>query len=73
MSTSRAIIGRRIKLKRKQKKLTQQQLADLLGVDRQYVWKLENEKKNLTFDYLDKVIKKLNCIHEDFLNNNSNQ
>lgn len=68
MSTSRAIIGRKIKIRREQKNLTQQQLADLLGVDRQYVWKLENGKKNLTFDYLDKVIKNLNCLPEDFLN-----
>ena len=72
MSTSRAIIGRKIKQQRKKKNLTQQELVDMLGVDRQYIWKLENGKKNLTFDYLDKVMKKLNSKHADFLNNNSN-
>jgi transcriptional regulator with XRE-family HTH domain len=72
MSTSREIIGRKIKNQRKKKNLTQQELADLLQVDRQYVWRLENGKINMTLDYLDKIIFKLNCKHEDFFNNNSN-
>jgi len=72
MNTSREIIGRKIKFQRKKKNLTQQELADLLQVDRQYVWRLENGKINMTLDYLDKIILKLNCKQEDFFNNNSN-
>ena len=67
MNTSREIIGQMIKVRRKEKKLTQQQLADLLGVDRQYIWRLENGKVNLTMDYLDNVITKLKCTHADFI------
>jgi transcriptional regulator with XRE-family HTH domain len=67
MKTSKEIIGQMIKVRRKEKKLTQQQLADLLEVDRQYIWRLENGKVNLTMDYLDNVIKKLNCTHADFI------
>ena len=67
MSTSRAIIGRKIKTVRQQKKLSQQELADLLGVDRQYIWKIENGKKNITLDYLDKIISKLKSHQNDFL------
>lgn len=67
MSTSKEIIGRLIKTQRKKKKLTQQQLGDMLGADRQYVWKLENGKKNITLDYLDKVIATLESKQDDFL------
>lgn len=69
---AKEIIGKRIKFLREQRNLSQQDLADLLNVDRQYIWKLETGKKNLTLDYLDKIIFKLNCKHEDFLNIISN-
>lgn len=56
-----------IKSRRKERDFTQKQLADLLEVDRQYVWRLENGKVNFTMDYLDKVIYKLNCDQKDFI------
>lgn len=68
MESSRKIIGRIIKRFRKKKGLTLNELADKLDVDRQYIWKLENGKKNISPDYLDKVIDKLGCKHEDFFN-----
>ena len=67
METSREIIGLMIKSKREEKAISQQALSDLLDVDRQYVWRLENGKINLTLNYLDKVIEKLNCKQDDFL------
>ncbi|WP_396140882.1 helix-turn-helix domain-containing protein [Flavobacterium sp.] len=67
METAREIIGLMIKLKREEKAISQQALGDLLDVDRQYVWRLENGKINLTLNYLDKVIEKLNCKQADFL------
>jgi transcriptional regulator with XRE-family HTH domain len=66
-STSKEIIGVLIETRRKSKKISQQELATLLQVDRQYIWKLENGKVNLTMNYLDKVIKELNCLHSEFL------
>ena len=68
MKKSKSIIGRTIKYRRKKLGLTLQELANLLEVDRQYVWKLENGKINMSLDYLDKVIDKLGCKHEDFFN-----
>jgi len=56
VKSSREIIGRIIKLQRKMKGFTLQELADKLDVDRQYVWRLENGKINMSLDYLDKVI-----------------
>ena len=67
MKSSKLIIGLMIKSRRKEKKFSQKHLADLLDVDRQYVWRLENGKVNLTMDYLDKVIIQLNCINKDFI------
>jgi transcriptional regulator with XRE-family HTH domain len=67
METAREIIGLMIKSKREEKAISQQALGDLLDVDRQYVWRLENGKINLTLNYLDKVIEKLNCKQADFL------
>ena len=46
--------------------MTLQQLADLLEVDRQYVWRLENGRINVTPDYLDIIIEKIGCSQEDF-------
>ncbi len=56
-----------IKSKRLKKDFTQKQLADFLEVDRQYIWRIENGKVNLTLDYLDKVIYKLDCEQKDFI------
>jgi len=67
MMTSKEIVGAMIKDKRLKKVITQQQFADLLNVDRQYIWKLENGRVNLTMDYLDKIVVELGCLHSDFL------
>lgn len=67
MKSSKVIIGLMIKSRRKQKQFSQKHLADLLEVDRQYVWRLENGRVNLTMDYLDKVIIKLNCVQKEFI------
>lgn len=72
MTTSKEIIGRILKRQREQRNLSLQELADLLGVDRQYIWRLENGRINMTMDYLDKIIDRLKSKHEDFLNNNDN-
>ena len=66
-STSKQMIGVLIEARRKSKKISQQELANLLQVDRQYIWKLENGKVNLTMNYLDKVIKELSCLHSEFI------
>lgn len=73
MTTSKEIIGRIIKRKREERNLTLRELADLLGVDRQYVWRLENGRINMTLDYLDKILVQLKTKKEDFYNiNDSN-
>jgi transcriptional regulator with XRE-family HTH domain len=67
MKSTKEILGSLIKSRRLEKNFSQKQLADLLEVDRQYVWRLENGKVNFTMDYLDRVIYKLNCEQKDFI------
>ena len=69
--TAKQIIGKKIKLLREKKNMTQQELADLIKTDRQYVWKLEQGKKNITLDYLDKIAKALNVSQDEFINTNT--
>ena len=66
LKTSKKIIGKMIKIKREERKITQSQLAGLLNIDRQYIWRIENGIINLTMDYLDKIILALGCSHSDF-------
>ncbi|MFM9839639.1 MAG: helix-turn-helix domain-containing protein [Cyclobacteriaceae bacterium] len=72
MTTAKEIIGRIIKRERERQNMTLQELADRLGADRQYIWRLENGRINMTLDYLDKIIQHLKCRKEDFFNINSN-
>ena len=67
MKSSKEILGSLIKSRRLEKNFTQKKLADLLEVDRQYVWRLKNGKVNFTMDYLDKVIYRLDCEQKDFI------
>lgn len=70
MSRTKVLIGYRIKAKRIEMGLTQQELAAKLLVDRQYISKLEGGKINMSLDYLDKVLTELNCtVDELFINN----
>ena len=65
---SKKIIGRAIKHERKKKKFTQQDLADRLDTERNYVCRLEAGKINLTVNYLDKIIAILETNHAEFFN-----
>jgi transcriptional regulator with XRE-family HTH domain len=70
--SSKAIIGQRIKFFREKNNLTQQELADLINSEKQYISKLEHGKKNMTLNNLDKIIAALKCKHEDFFNTSIN-
>ena len=59
-------IGKLIKQHRLEQKLTQQELATLIGVDRQYIWNLENGRINFSINYLEDIIIKLKCTNKDF-------
>ena len=49
------LLGQAIKLVRKERNLTQQQLGDLVGVQKAQISKLENSMKNARFETILKV------------------
>lgn len=62
------IVRTNIKKYRLEKNLTQQQLADLCGISRQYVTDIENEsrKKHITIAILGRIADSLNIHIEQF-------
>lgn len=62
------IIRDNIKKYRKEKKLTQQDLADLAGISRQYVTDIENENRNkhITIAILGRIADAMNVNIELF-------
>lgn len=51
----RSIIARNLRLQRQSARLTQEQLADLAGLDRNYIGKLEREENSPTVDTLEAI------------------
>ncbi len=66
MSRTRKLIAVLIKKERTKAGLTQQELADKLKTDRQYISKIESGKINMSLDYLDKIIIAVKCEHKKF-------
>lgn len=54
-----------IKAIRKDKKLQQQELADMVGINRSYISAIENGKFLPTSDILLKIARALNCYYTD--------
>lgn len=57
----------RIKLLRKESKLTQEQMASYLNVDQSLVTKLENGTRNLNVDLIEKICNLFGCTEEYLL------
>lgn len=64
--SSQIIIGKIIKQQRIKSGHTLDDLAIKLNTDRQYVWKIENGKINISLTYLDRIINVLKSSHNDF-------
>jgi transcriptional regulator with XRE-family HTH domain len=58
--TLRNSVGERIRAIRKAKELTQQQLAELSGMDDTYIGSLERGERNFSIDTLEKILIALN-------------
>lgn len=51
----RSVVARNLRLLRQVSDLTQEQLADLAGLDRNYIGKLEREENSPTVDTLEAI------------------
>ena len=49
--------------------LTLQEFGEKFGKDKQYVWAIENGRKNISIDLLHKIIEAHGAHHRDFFNN----
>ena len=58
-------VGLKIKFKRLQKGLTQEQLAELIGVHEKYIGKIETGKQNITIKTLNRLA---NALEIDICN-----
>ncbi|HEY6160715.1 MAG TPA: helix-turn-helix transcriptional regulator [Bacteroidia bacterium] len=68
-------IGLRIKELRTEKKLTQEELAWAAEIDRTYMNHVENGRKNISVEILEKIVKALSTDFSTFFNpikNNGN-
>lgn len=61
-------LGKNLKKIRLAKKMSQGDIAKILGVDRGYISKIENGKKNLTLQTTAKLAKALRVSAVDLLN-----
>lgn len=52
-----AVLARNIKMLREAHNMTLDQLGELIGVSRQAIWNLENEKSWITIDKVEKLSK----------------
>ena len=62
----RAVVARNLRVMRKQKGFTQEELADLAGINRNYVGQIEREEKSPTIDLLERLVVALDVEPEVF-------
>ena len=62
-------IGKRIKELRKQKKIPQEKLAEMIGISPNYMSALERGAYNIKLDLLVQIIDCLDCTADDVFNN----
>jgi transcriptional regulator with XRE-family HTH domain len=55
----RAVVARNLRVLRKQKDFTQEELADIAGINRNYIGQIEREEKSPTVDVIEKLAKAL--------------
>ena len=62
------LVGKRVKELRNNLRISQEELADLAGLDRTYVTSVECGKRNISIVNIEKLAKALNITIKDFFN-----
>lgn len=60
-------VSQTLRILRKEKNLTQDELSHLAGLDRTYISGIERGIRNLTINSLEEIIKALNLSPDEFL------
>jgi transcriptional regulator with XRE-family HTH domain len=61
-------IGLRIKELRSNKKISQEKLAELADLDRTYINSVENGRRNISIENVEKITKALDVTLQEFFN-----
>jgi transcriptional regulator with XRE-family HTH domain len=69
----REIVARNLRRLRRAKRLSQEELADRAGINRNYVGMLEREEKSATVDMLEKLADVLNIDPIEFFKRSSRE
>ena len=67
MSLNLKMLGTNIQSKRKAKNLNQEELAFRVGISRNYMSMIENDKKEVSITFLVEIAENLGCTVNDFL------
>jgi len=65
------MLGNAIKKSRLEKNLTQEKLAEIIGITPMHIKQLESERRNPSFDVLYKLISELNLSLDTLFSNNT--
>lgn len=72
----RSLFGKNLKKIRMQKKLTQQEFAELVGLQPNFIAQIETGYRAVSFKTIEKIVKSININYKelfDFENNQSNE
>ena len=62
------LVGKRVKELRNELGISQEELADLAGLDRTYITSVECGRRNISIINIEKLAKALNVTVKDFFN-----
>ena len=62
------LVGKRVKESRNELGISQEELADLAGLDRTYITSVECGRRNISIINIEKLAKALNVTVKDFFN-----
>lgn len=62
------LVGKRVKELRNELGISQEELADLAGLDRTYITSVECGRRNISIINIEKLAKALNVTIKDFFN-----
>ena len=70
MKTKKELLGLRIKEFRENRKLTQDKLSEMVGIDPKHLSRIENGRNYPSFETLEKILESLDISYEDIFNFN---
>ncbi|MCD7879237.1 MAG: helix-turn-helix domain-containing protein [Candidatus Gastranaerophilales bacterium] len=68
MATKKELLGMRIKEFREKRKLTQDKLAEIVGIDPKHLSRIENGRNYPSFETLEKILNSLDISYGDIFN-----